>query len=112
MVDSALLASRIAAVRDAVTRVRSVLPESVDAFIVDRTAREVVALNLLIGIQSSPFAAAPWSVASARLPGPGDALSRRSAVAPGIRWSFKSQSRSLVATQVFSPVKTCSSQTP
>jgi hypothetical protein len=37
VVDSALLAAKIAAVRDATARVRAVLPEAVEAFIADRT---------------------------------------------------------------------------
>jgi uncharacterized protein YutE (UPF0331/DUF86 family) len=60
VVDNALLAARIATVRDAVTRIRSVLPESADAFIVDRTVREVVAMNLLVGIQGCLDLAAHW----------------------------------------------------
>ena len=60
MVDSAFLAARIAAVRDAAARVRSVLPESPDAFIGDRTVREVVAMNLLVGIQGCVDLAAHW----------------------------------------------------
>jgi uncharacterized protein YutE (UPF0331/DUF86 family) len=60
VVDSALLAARIASVRDAVARVRSVLPPTVDAFVADRTAREVVALNLLVGIQGCVDLAAHW----------------------------------------------------
>lgn len=51
MVDKALVAAKIAAVRDATARVRSVLPASVDAFVGDRTTREVVTLNLLVAIQ-------------------------------------------------------------
>lgn len=46
MVDRALLASGLAAIRDAVARIRAVLPPKVDDFLVDRTAREIVILNL------------------------------------------------------------------
>lgn len=60
MVDSALLAAKIAAVRDATARVRAVLPESMEAFIADRTAREVVTLNLFVAIQSCLDLAAHW----------------------------------------------------
>jgi uncharacterized protein YutE (UPF0331/DUF86 family) len=60
VVDSALLAARIASVRDAVARVRTVLPETADAFVDDRTAREVVAINLLVGIQACVDLAAHW----------------------------------------------------
>ena len=37
MVDSALLASKLSAIRDAVERIRVVLPESADVFLNDRT---------------------------------------------------------------------------
>lgn len=60
MVDSALLAAKIAAVRDATSRVRAVLPGSVDAFSADRTAREVVTLNLFVAIQGCLDLAAHW----------------------------------------------------
>ena len=60
MVDSALLAAKIAAVRDATARVRAVLPGSADAFAADRTAREVVTLNLFVAIQGCLDLAAHW----------------------------------------------------
>lgn len=60
MVDSALVAARIAAVRDATARVRAVLPASADVFVTDRTAREVVTLNLLVAIQGCLDLAAHW----------------------------------------------------
>jgi uncharacterized protein YutE (UPF0331/DUF86 family) len=60
MVDSALLAARIAAVRDATDRVRAVLPASADALVADRTAREVVTLNLFVAIQGCLDLAAHW----------------------------------------------------
>lgn len=60
MVDSALLAAKIAAVRDAAARVRAVLPASADAFIADRTAREVVTLNLFVAIQACLDLATHW----------------------------------------------------
>jgi len=60
VVDSALLAAKIAAVRDATARVRAVLPESMEAFLADRTAREVVTLNLFVAIQSCLDLAAHW----------------------------------------------------
>jgi uncharacterized protein YutE (UPF0331/DUF86 family) len=47
-------------VRDATARVRTVLPGSVDAFVADRTAREVVTLNLLVGIQGCLDLATHW----------------------------------------------------
>jgi uncharacterized protein YutE (UPF0331/DUF86 family) len=60
VVDSALVAARIAAVRDATARVRGVLPGSADAFVADRTAREVVTLNLLVAIQGCLDLATHW----------------------------------------------------
>jgi uncharacterized protein YutE (UPF0331/DUF86 family) len=60
VVDSALVAAKIAAVRDATARVRAVLPASADAFVTDRTAREVVTLNLLVAIQGCLDLAAHW----------------------------------------------------
>lgn len=60
VVDSALLAAKIAAARDATARVRAVLPASADAFIADRTAREVVTLNLFVAIQACLDLAAHW----------------------------------------------------
>ena len=50
MVDDTLLASKIAAVRDAVARIRAVLPRTSDAFLGDRTAREIVVLNLFVAL--------------------------------------------------------------
>src|SRR5262245_24805221 len=60
VVDKAVLASKIAAVRDATARIRSVLPPSADAFRADRTAREVVIFNLLVAIQTCLDLAAHW----------------------------------------------------
>jgi len=60
VVDKAVLASKIAAVRDATARIRSVLPPSADAFRADRTAREVVVFNLLVAIQTCLDLAAHW----------------------------------------------------
>ena len=60
MVDRALLADRIAAVRDATARIRSALPASVEAFRADRTAREVVILNLFVAIQACLDLASHW----------------------------------------------------
>lgn len=68
MVDSALLATKLAIVRDAVARIRSVLPSSLEAFRADRTVREVVTLNLFVAIQeclalaSHVLADAAWGV--------------------------------------------------
>ena len=60
VVDSALVAAKIAATYDATTRVRAVLPTSIDAFISDRTAREVITLNLFVAIQACLDLAAHW----------------------------------------------------
>ena len=60
MVDKAILAGKLAAIRDAVARVRQVLPASVDAFRLDRTVREVVTLNLFIALQEAIALAAHW----------------------------------------------------
>lgn len=60
MVDSALLATKIATTRDATARVRAVLPASAAAFVADRTAREVVTLNLFVAIQTCLDLAAHW----------------------------------------------------
>jgi uncharacterized protein YutE (UPF0331/DUF86 family) len=60
MVDSAVLAARTAAVRDAVARVREVLPETAEALAADRTAREVVVLNLFVALQECLNLATHW----------------------------------------------------
>ena len=62
MVDRVLLAAKTAAVRDAVARIGSVLPATVDEFLADRTAREVVTLNLFLAIQEAIALAAHWLV--------------------------------------------------
>lgn len=60
MVDRAVLAEKIAAVRDAVARIREVLPRERNAFLGDRTAREVVVLNLFVALQECVSLAAHW----------------------------------------------------
>ncbi len=60
MVDRPLLAKQVAIVRDAVGRIRSVLPSSREAFEADRTSREVVVLNLFVGIQACLDLATRW----------------------------------------------------
>jgi uncharacterized protein YutE (UPF0331/DUF86 family) len=60
VVDSALVAAKIGAVADATARIRSVLPATVDAFVSDRTVREVVTLNLFVGIQACLDLATHW----------------------------------------------------
>src|SRR5687768_1015390 len=60
VVDKALLATKIAIVRDAVTRVRAVLPPDARAFREDRTAREIVILNLFVALQACLDLSAHW----------------------------------------------------
>lgn len=60
MVDRPLLAKKVAAIRDAVARIRSVLPAARDEFLADRTAREVVILNLFVALQDSLDLATHW----------------------------------------------------
>lgn len=50
----------MAAVRDAVARIRAVLPEAPETFEADRTAREVVILNLFIAVQTCLDLATHW----------------------------------------------------
>jgi uncharacterized protein YutE (UPF0331/DUF86 family) len=60
MVDRPVLARKLAAIRDAVARIREVLPESAEALSEDRTAREVVVLNLFIALQESISLGTHW----------------------------------------------------
>ena len=60
MVDRTILASKIASVRDAVARIRAVLPADIEAFVSDRTTREVVVLNLFVALQECMSLAAHW----------------------------------------------------
>lgn len=60
MVDLAVLARKVAAIRDAVDRIRDVLPETPAAFLTDRTAREVVTLNLFLALQETIGLATHW----------------------------------------------------
>jgi uncharacterized protein YutE (UPF0331/DUF86 family) len=60
MVDKTLAAAKIAAVRDAVARIREVIPAGVDGFLADRTAREVVVLNLFVALQECLSLATHW----------------------------------------------------
>jgi uncharacterized protein YutE (UPF0331/DUF86 family) len=60
MVDRVILAAKVGAVRDAVSRVRSVLPADAESFLADRTAREVVVLNMFIALQECLALAAHW----------------------------------------------------
>ncbi len=60
MVDRAILARKVAAIRDAAARITEVLPPTADAFVADRTAREVVTLNLFLALQESAALAMHW----------------------------------------------------
>jgi uncharacterized protein YutE (UPF0331/DUF86 family) len=60
VVDRAVLAEKIASVRDAVARIREVLPRSSDALLADRTRREIVILNLFVALQDCLALAAHW----------------------------------------------------
>jgi len=60
MVDKAVMASKIASVGDAVSRIRAVLPADVEAFVSDRTTREVVVLNLFVALHDCLSLAAHW----------------------------------------------------
>jgi len=60
VVDATVAAAKIAAIRDAVQRVRAVLPEDVASFEADRTTREVVILNLFVALQECVSLATHW----------------------------------------------------
>ena len=66
MVDSYVLARSLADVRDAVARIRAVLPADPASFERDRTAREVVVLNLFVALQNCLTVATHW-LADAKL---------------------------------------------
>ena len=70
MVDRAIAAAKVASIRDAVARIRQVLPPDAAAFAADRSSREIVALNLLTCIQDAVDLAAHWvSDAGLAIPG-------------------------------------------
>ena len=60
MVDKTVQATKIAAIRDAVQRVREVLPATADELHTNRTAREVVILNLFVAVQECLALATHW----------------------------------------------------
>ncbi len=70
MVDKFLLAKAVADIRDAVARIRDKLPADVATFEQDRTAREVVVLNLFVALQHCLAIATHW-LADAKLDVPG-----------------------------------------
>ncbi len=60
VVDKAVLARKVAAIRDAVGRIQDMLPPTVEAFTADRTVREVVTFNLFLALQDAISLAAHW----------------------------------------------------
>lgn len=60
MSDPFVLAKSIADIRDAVQRIREVLPADVARFQSDRTAKEVVVLNLFVALQHCLSIATHW----------------------------------------------------
>ena len=60
MVDEAIQAAKTAAVLDAVRRIREVLPPTPEELRDDRTAREIVTLNLFVAIQECLDLAGHW----------------------------------------------------
>jgi uncharacterized protein YutE (UPF0331/DUF86 family) len=65
-----VVAVKVAAIRDAAARVREMLPPDAEAFAADRTAREVVILNLFVALQETVSLATHW-LADAGLDVPG-----------------------------------------
>jgi len=70
VVDAAIVAAKVGAIRDAVIRIRHVLPQQAAAFEADRTTREVVILNLFVALQETVSLATHW-LADAGLDVPG-----------------------------------------
>jgi uncharacterized protein YutE (UPF0331/DUF86 family) len=70
VVDAAVVATKVGAVRDAIVRIRQVLPAEAAAFEADRTTREVVILNLFVALQETVALATHW-LADAGLDVPG-----------------------------------------
>jgi uncharacterized protein YutE (UPF0331/DUF86 family) len=60
VVDRTIAAQKVASIRDAVRRIREVLPADLDRFLADRTAREVVVLNLFVALEDALALAAHW----------------------------------------------------
>lgn len=114
MLDRAIVAVKIAAIRDAVDRIRRVLPADVAAFETDRTTREVVVLNLFVALQESVSLATHW-LADSGLDIPGSyreiflLLAERGKVSRGLaeRLAAAAGFRNLVAHQygVLDPVR-------
>jgi uncharacterized protein YutE (UPF0331/DUF86 family) len=70
VVDATVAAAKVGAIRDAVVRIRQVLPPEPAAFEADRTTREVVILNLFVALQETVSLATHW-LADAGLDVPG-----------------------------------------
>lgn len=104
MVDRAILAEKIGAVRDAVARIREVLPGDISRFVADRTLREVTILNLFVALQECLSLATHW-LADAGLDVPQsyaqvfERLGERGVLDPGLaaRLAAASGLRNLVA---------------
>ena len=60
MVDVEVFARKVAMIRDAVARIREVVPDTLEAFLVDRDARDIVALNLFVALQETIALATHW----------------------------------------------------
>lgn len=60
MVDERVRAAKVAAIRDAVHRIREVLPSTPADLEANRTSREIVVLNLFVAIQESISLANHW----------------------------------------------------
>jgi uncharacterized protein YutE (UPF0331/DUF86 family) len=99
-----VLAKGIADIRDAVGRIREVLPADPATFARDRTAREVVVLNLFVALQQCLALAAHWLADAGRDVPSGykdlfDALGKRSVLATDLaqRLAAASGLRNLIA---------------
>jgi uncharacterized protein YutE (UPF0331/DUF86 family) len=85
--DKAQVAAGVAEIRDAVARIREVLPADAAQFVLDRTAREIVVLNLYVALQRCISLSAHW-LADAGLDVPAGyrdmriALAERSVLSP------------------------------
>jgi uncharacterized protein YutE (UPF0331/DUF86 family) len=60
MVDVEVFARKVAVIRDAVARIRDTVPETPEAFVADRDARDIVALNLFVALQETIALATHW----------------------------------------------------
>ena len=114
MVDESLVASKVAAIRDAVERIRGLLPPEARSFESDRTVREVVILNLFVALQETVSLATHW-LADSGLDVPGSyreiflSLAERGRIPRGLaqRLAAAAGFRNLVAHQygVLDPIR-------